>query len=80
MEEDSEDEYMKTKILDIVRDVCRIHEEPCFTSDIHMIVGDEITKLDVKYYLERLVETERDIIKIGEDEYFYEGKEYISEF
>lgn len=70
---------VREEVLDLVKDSSRIHNKPCLVSDIHIVIGNKINRNEIEFYLEDLVETNRDIKRI-EGGYFYEGKEYITIF
>lgn len=73
------DKTIREQVLELVEESCRIHNKPCSVSDIHMVMGNKLTRTETKAYLEKLVLTNNDMMKI-QGGYFYEGKEFITEF
>jgi len=73
------EQSVREQVLELARETSRIHNKPCLVSDLHMVMGNCLTRSETRAYLENLVESNRDMKKI-EGGYFYEGKEFIREF
>lgn len=69
----------RERVLKLVKDTSRIHNQPCTVSDIHMILGGNIERGEIRFLLKDIADSNDDIKEVNGG-YFYEGKVSITRF
>lgn len=73
------DQSVREEIKELIIEGSRLHNKPCQISDIHMIMGNKMERHTIKHHLICIAEDDPNI-KRSQGGYFYEGKEFITEF